>query len=277
VSLFRPLPPGHWLLPVLLLLPVAQGSAHPAVETRISRLDQLVQAHPQEQALYIQRGALYARHGQWQPALDDLALAETLGEPQEVGFEQGRLRYRQQKYTLAREAFSRYLTLHPGHPEALLYRARAARAEGDTDAALADFLRHFAAADRPHPGDLIAAARLLETQGDSGRARAIALLDGGLDRLGMQPQLQRHAIGLELQRDNVAAALRRCRELETVLGQSPRWQLEMAQLLLRSEHRDEAALLLERARAQLDDLRPTPARRELRVEIERLQTSGLEG
>lgn len=261
----------------LLLLPALHGTAHPGAETSIARLGQLIAAHPMQQTLYIQRGGLLAHHGQWQRALDDLALARTLGDPRAAGFELGRLYYHRGEQAQARAAFSAFLSLHPGHPDALLYRARAAQADGDTQAALADYNSHFRQVEKPHPGDLLAAARLLAASGQNGIAPAITLLDQGVARIGPQPQLQRYAIELALSTGNLPAALRRCRELRAILGPGPQWQLEMARLLLLAGRENQARSLLDQAQAQLNELRSTPARRALRDEIEQLRNASLAG
>lgn len=65
----------------------------------------------------------------------------------------------------------------------------------------------------------------------------------------------------------LAAALRRCRDLEKILGSSPLWQFEMAQLLLQAGRSEEASALLRQAEEQLGQLRETPARRALRSRI----------
>jgi predicted Zn-dependent protease len=261
----------HLLITLLLLALAGRAAAHPGAETSIARLDPLIAAHPGQQALYIKRGAMYSHRGQWQPALRDFELARGLGDSREVGFELGLLHYHRGQYTPAQAELSRYLELHRAHPDALLFRARAAQAGGATDAALADFQTYFTLAKKPHPGDLLAAARLLAAQPQAGAVPALELLDQGMARLGLQPQLQRYAVTLELQRGNLPQALGRWQALGVMLGHSPQWQVEMAELLLIAERADEATSLLDQARAQLNELRPTPARLKLQDRIEQLR------
>ena len=262
----------RWPL-LLCLLPALQCIAHPATEINIDRLDQLIAQHPRQQDLYIKRGEALAHDRQWQRARADLEYAQSLGDPRRAAFALGRLHYQRQDYDAARTAFSQFLALHPGNAKALLYRARAAQVAGDAPAALTDFEAYLRSSTRSHPGDWIAAARLHEEQETPDLAAAISLLDEGMQRLGLQPQIQRYAIQLEVKQNNLPEAIKRCRELEVVLGQSPRWQVEIAELLLQSGQRQEALARLDQARQQLDQLRNNPARQALKERIEQLRIS----
>lgn len=259
------------LLFLALLWQVWQAAAHPGVGASIAHLDQLIAEHPGQQALYIKRGSLYSHRGQWQLALQDLDTAQHLGDAREASFELGLLHYYKGDYRRAQAELSRYLELHPAQADALLFRARAAQSAGSTDTALADFQTYFQLVQAPQPGDLLAAARLLCAQSGNGPEHALVLLDQGMAQIGLQAQLQRYAVALELQQGKVPAALQRWQGLEEILGHSPQWQLEMAELLLIAERRGEATALLDQALAQLQELRLTPARRQLQHRIERLK------
>ena len=65
--------------------------------------------------------------------------------------------------------------------------------------------------------------------------------------LGINPQLQRYAVELEVERGNIPAALRRWHRVAETLGQSPRWQVELAQLLLLKGDRERAIASLDAA------------------------------
>lgn len=265
--------PYRYLLAMLALVTALPLAAHPGAQTRIARLDGLILSHPQNQALYLQRGGLYSHLEQWDSALRDLETARDLGDPRVAGFELGLFYYRREDYTRATAQFSHFLDLHPDHPETLLYRARTAQAAGHTDRALIDYRRHFQVLAQPHPGDFIAAAQLLAEPPTGNTTAALDLLDQGMARLGQQAQLQRYAIELELQRDNLSGALDRGRALQDAIGDGAQWQLEMAQLLLLAGRPEQAANLLEQARVELEALKPTPARLALLAQIERLQSS----
>ncbi len=259
------------LLLLLLQLPVAV--AHPGADSRIARLDQLIQDNPKRQELFILRGGLHSREGDWQLAERDFELAQSLGDSTEADFEWGLFHYRRSDYPKARQAFSRYLLKYPHREQALLYKARSAREMGDGEEALLGFLAYIAGAKAPQPGDILVAAKLQAENRENGINEALGLLDGGMSRLGIQAQLQRYAIALELERGEISLAVARCQTLETVLGSSPQWKFEMAQLLLLGNREREASLLLDRAGVQLGELRPTPARSALSRRIEELKVS----
>lgn len=253
-----------------LLLCSTGAAAHPGLEANLALLDQLIASKPTDQALYIARGAAYSRHGEMELALADLQRAEALGDPLPVAFELGVLYYRKGDYPRSRLMLSNWLIHHPGHSEALLYRARAARADGDAEAAAADYRSYFADTPAPNPGDYLAAARLLASESGSGLDSALALLDQGMSRLGIIPQLQRYAVELEIERADPEAALRRWRDLRPALGASPDWKVRMAELLMLAGRAAQAAGALQEAREQLHALKRTPSRQRLLEQIDQL-------
>jgi predicted Zn-dependent protease len=261
------------LFAVLLLLPVWQLAAHPGAEASIARLNGMIEEQPGEQALYIKRGGLYSHQSQWNKALADFTRAQSLGDPVRVGFEFGLMYYRMGEYPLALKELSRYLELYPADTVALLYRARAAQEAGLNEMALTDYQLYLQLAAAPQPGDFLAAARLMAAEPGVGSGPALELLDQGMARVGLQAQLQRYAIELELQQGELPSAVQRCRTLQVGLGQSPVWKVEMAELLLLAEQPVEAETLLLQAEAQLNVLKQKPARRELQEKIQQLTTS----
>ena len=265
--------PSALLLWIALFTQGGPAEAHSGDQVSIDRLTQAIVAYPEQQSLYIKRGGIYSHAGKWQLAESDFQRAYRLGDPREVSFELGLMRYHQGEYPQAQTQFSLYLSIHPGAAQALLFRARAAQAAGATQKALADFQMYFTLVEQAHPGDVRAAAMLMAQGPDSAVVSALALIDGTMANAGVQPQLQRYAITLELRRGESLAALRRCAQMETSLGGSPEWQVEMAELLLQANRHDEATAMLEQAQLQLDGLKITPARRALREKIEQLKFS----
>ena len=145
------------------------------------------------------------------------------------------------------------------------------RDAGDYEASVADFRRVFELQDQPNPGHYISAAEMLQSKSTAGIDQALVILDQGNKKLGMTPQLQQYAIQLELCRKRPENALERMRELEPMLGESPDWKVGMAELTLQVGQAERAATLLDEALLQLDTLRKTPARLELRERIDRLR------
>ena len=76
---------------------------------------------------------------------------------------------------------------------------------------------------------------------------------------------------LELRRDRPDLAIQRLDTLRPMLGESPDWKVEMAQLQLLVGDRRAAEQLLEQASEQIDSLRRTPARLALKARIAELR------
>lgn len=248
----------------------ASALAHPSMHHTIERLSERIREAPEEQALWIERGIAYSNDGQLELALADFRKAETLGDPVRVAFDLGVLFYRRGEFGKARESLTRTLTRFPEHTRALDYRARAARDAGDAHAALADFEALFVLRDDVNPGHYLSAADLLVSLADGGVDAALALLDRGMDQLGVIPQLQQRAIAFERERGAFGAALRRHDTLAEPLGRSPSWRVERAELLLALGRRGEAERELAAARNALAKLRPTPAHAALDARIAEL-------
>jgi tetratricopeptide (TPR) repeat protein len=234
-------------------------------------LSESIQARPDEQELYIQRGSAYSNDGQLARALADFEQAETLGAPFVVAFNQGVLHYRMGEFDAARRYFDTFLKHFPGHAPSLEYRARLLRDAGEHEAAVADFEAYFAMNKQPNPGHYVSAAKMLAGLEGKGVEPALAMLDEGMERLGVIPQLQHYAIQLELERKNTAGAIARLESLGPAMGESPDWKVEMGELLLLAGKPAEAQRRFDEASAQLKTLRTTVARQRLLEKLEKLQ------
>lgn len=256
---------------LLFLWPASIGYAHPGAHDKLVYINRQLKEKPNDQQLYIQRGATYSNDGQFDNALADFRKAETLGNPLAVAFELGVLHYRQGKFEQARTYFDAWLQRSPTHAPALEHRARLLRDAGDFEASLADYNALFALQQRSDPGNYISAAKMLAELDDEGLAAAIDMLDSGMQQLGLAPQLQRYAIELELKRQHTANAIARLASLEPVLGKSPDWKTDMGELLLLAGKKAEAQKLFSAATIQLTTLRKTPARQRLLEKLQKLK------
>ena len=188
-----------------------------------------------------------------------------------VSFDLGVLYYRMTQFDSARQYFDTFLVRFPNHSACLEYRARLLRDSGDFDGAIADFRRVFELRDSPNPGHYISAAQMLQTMPPDGIEQALVILDQANEKLRITPQIQRHAITLELQRNRPDQAIERMLALEPILGTGPDWKVDLAELLLGNGQQPEAIELLNAAMSQLEELRKTPAREQLRVRIRDLK------
>ena len=247
--------------------------AHPGAHASIAHYSQMIEQQPDNYGLYVQRGIAYSNDGQYPAALADLNLVAERGDPVLVSFDLGVLHYRMGEFGAARKYFDTYLHKFPDHAPCLEYRARLLRDQGAFEASVADFKRVFALQERPNPGHYVSVAEMISSQGEQGIAPALDLLDSGNAKLGLTPQLQQHAIQLELRRKRADLAVERMRALEPMLGNSPEWKVEMAELYIQTGQTEQANSLLHGAVRQLESLRRTPARIELRERVTLLEAS----
>jgi tetratricopeptide (TPR) repeat protein len=243
--------------------------AHAGQHTQLQRINEVIAQHPEQQALYIQRGLIYSNGGQYEQALADYTRAEQLGPPVAVAHELGVLYYHMGEFDRATKYLDQYLAQFPSSAPAYESRARVARDTGDYERAMADLNKYFELQDAPHPGNYLSATDMLQEMGQTDAA--LTILEQGMDKLGLTPQLQRRAIALELQRQQPDKAIARLETLRVPLRANPSWKIEMAELLLLQQRRPEAQELLREAHSELTVLRPTPARIELLQRIETLQ------
>ena len=256
---------------VLICLIALFGSqelfARAAARESLEHFSRQIAADPRDQSLYIARGNVYSIEGLYSQALADFQRAAELGDPISIGFDFGVLFYRMGEFDTARRYLDGFLGRFPNHARALEYRARLLRDTGEYPAAVADFKRLFELQEHPNPGHYISAAKMLQSTGTDGIDQALVILDQGNSKLGITPQLQHYAIQLELRRKRPEKAVERMRELEPMLGGSPDWKVGMGELMLQIGQPEQAEALLDAASLQLDTLRKTPARLELREKI----------
>jgi tetratricopeptide (TPR) repeat protein len=263
------------LLP-LILLPLSLGqsaSAHPGASATIEHYSHEIEHDPKDQRLYILRGIAYSNYGRHDDALADFKQAEKLGDPVLVSCDLGVLHYRKGEFDVAVGYLDRYLKRYParGRKYCLEYRARARRDLGDHAGSIRDFRRVIELEPRPNPSHYISVATMLAESGESGIDEALAILDAGIAKLGLNPQLQHHAIELELTSQRPDRALARGDALRPILGDSPEWKVDMAELYLLNGAGAQADRMLKDAKAQLKLLRKTPARLRLRERITALE------
>ncbi len=243
------------------------AAAHAGPEALIEWLDVQLRDQPNSQPLYIKRGSAWSDSGHYDQAARDLAHARTLGDPVEVDLALGVLLYRQGELKSASVSLDRYLEQHPSNPHALEYRARVKRDAGNTAGALADLQALFALRSNPDPGYYLSAANMLETAPGGGTDAALELLDRGMVQLGLIPQLQLHAVELEIARGRLPNALSRLQSLEQTLHGSAQWKADMGALFAQMGRGEEARQWYLAARRQLQAQRITPARIALQGEV----------
>jgi tetratricopeptide (TPR) repeat protein len=263
------------LVLALVLLRVNPLMADAGVAQRIQALTQKVDQSPEDATLRLRRAWVYLEFNQFEQAMADIKLAESLGDPVAAAYTRGVLLYRQGDYAAARPYFDRYLKSYPEQWSALGYRARLLRDIGENRLALADYESLIRLNAALNPGYYVAAARLMANEPGRGVDEALALLDARAARRGSMASLQRYAIELERNRGNYTAAIERMGMLDEKLRATPQWQLDVAELLLLEGRGEEALPYLTVAQEQLQAGRMTAVNRQLMAAAQQLREQAL--
>lgn len=169
----------------MLLAPAALS--HPDLLAQIERLDEQVQAEPENPELLIRRGDLYRRHEDHAAAARDFRAARKLApDHPELDFYQGRLALESGDYQSAAGLLDRYLAAHPRHAVGWRLRAQTALARGEASAA-AGFERAIRFSQAPSPELYRQWVLALLAAGD--KSGALKAVDLGLGQLGVEVSL----------------------------------------------------------------------------------------
>lgn len=245
--------------------------AHEGTAYHIEQLNKLIEKAPEAQSLYIKRGAIYSREaGLHEKALADFEKAQTLGPKIAVAYELGLLFFRTEQFTKAQTYFDQYIAAFPDSSLAYEYRAKTSYYLNDMQQSFTDFEKFFALQSHINPGSYIDAAEIYASSEKNGIDAAIELIDQGIERIGLNPQLQRYAVDLELKRNKIDNAIKRFKSLQLLLNDSPVWKVRMAEIFIKARKVNQAKKLLATAKDQLTKLKPTPARLELLSRISKL-------
>ncbi|MFK7975252.1 MAG: tetratricopeptide repeat protein [Halioglobus sp.] len=261
---------------IALMLTFCSGAlAHAGHDAQLQRINDAIAQAPSSQSHYIERAALHTEAHRFTEAAADFKRADTLGASVAADYHRALLYEARKEYEAARASLSRYLKHFPNAPQAYAARARIAQLLGDKVAAIEDLRSNLRLMPQPNPGDFITAAKLINEQGSPGDA--LTLLDQGLEQLGVIPSIQREAIAIERQRQNIPAAIARLETLRVPLRESARWKLQMAELLSSHGDNESASALLESLTSDLQKKRPTPANQRLLQEARSLLATQIAG
>lgn len=170
---------------VILTLPAL---GHPDLVAQIERLDERLEAEPQNTDLLIRRGDLYRRHADYSAAARDFEAARALApDHPEIDFHQGRLSLEAGELDAAVRFLDRFLAAKPQHPGAWRLRAETALGQGEGRRAADAFERAVRHSEAPAPALYREWVLALLAAGD--RPGALAAVDAGLERLGVEVSL----------------------------------------------------------------------------------------
>src|SRR5262245_29238475 len=129
-----------------------RAAAHGDLHEQIRRVTAQLRKEPKNAALVHERGEMRRAHGEYRAALADYDRAEKLDPKLSVVLlSRGRALFEIDRFADAQRELTRFLEREPGHPEALLLRARAAAGLHSHDQADADFRAALAATREPTP------------------------------------------------------------------------------------------------------------------------------
>ncbi len=255
---------GHKLLFLAFLFNASLSSgivqAHAGDHRSLSELDRLITQNPLQASLLVARGALYSRTGLWEKAERDLTLAETLVGKEDVAFEFGQLYYRSGQYDRALGYIDAYIHAYPAYVPAFLLQARAASEAKQLDLAIESYRAYFRLSATPQPGEYIVAAKLFAASTSEGSKKALELLDFGMEKVGLNAQLQRLAVKLEVDLGNTGGALTRWYSLIDQLGHSAEWNTTLAKLMILDNKLEEARQVILKTKMLLASSKQSPAK-----------------
>lgn len=247
--------------------------AHPGPADQIGQLTHMIQERPDDLGLYVRRGLAYSDSAQYQLALADFEKLQATDSTSRLGHHIGVVYYRMGQFEQALQYLDAFITEFPKSYPSYEYRARVLRDMEKYLDAVTNLEIYFELIESPSPGLYLSAADMLSEAGtETGTTAALALLDRGMNTLGIVPQLQRRAIALEQRAGHHDCAVARMQTLELVLGSSPAWQIELAELLIQVNKNNAAAKLLSQALLGLKALKTTPARAALKSRAAKLQS-----
>lgn len=234
------------LLSCLMLILANLAMAHQGIHEQVDVLSDRLKKQPNYQ-LYAQRAHLYFEGGQYDLALKDLDKASKMGPKEPLLFEYGNIYLLKGDAAKALMYFNQFINFNDKFGEVYQARAKAHQKLGQTAEAIQDLKRSFQLQQSPHPGLYIEASNLIYSNKTSNLLTALDLLDEGIKRLGVQGQLQEHAIKLLLENNRSAFAAERMLLLGSERNHNVFWRFDYAQLLVKAGRKSDAQLELKRA------------------------------
>ena len=181
------------------------GDEHEAIE----KLSERIKASPESARLPLERAALYARHGEFALALQDLEKAEALDENLDaVRALRARIWWKMGKPTVARALQETYLQKHPEDDQVRFDYTDTLAALGEIPAALRELDALVARNEHPSPDVVARRIELTELHGADGAAQALDWLSGFLKSHPL-PVFEESALRFEIKLGRISEALQR--------------------------------------------------------------------
>ena len=232
-------------LGVLLALQAGPTLAHASLDELIEYTSDLVNRKPDDPEILLNRARLRLKQGNTELALSDIKAAEAYADQADTAYVLGLYFVAEAQHRLAIDAFGKYLSRYPGYTPAILGRAKAHAALGQTDLSIRDYQYLLSVSKVHSPDYYLELARLESRLEPYGIHMALKSLDRGMENLGLLVSLQAAAIEFELERKAYHMALARHETLRPWLGKTEQWKLRWQQLSARSLAKMNAADLVD--------------------------------
>lgn len=206
------------------LLAAATALAHPDLAVQIEALDHAIGAQPGHASLYLRRGDLHRRHGDFAAAEVDFATARQLDPAlAALDWREARALVDAGRPAEGEALLDRYLLLNPADPAALEERARARSLQGLHLAAAGDLAAAIAHAAHPAPVLFSRHALELARAGGLHFQAARAVVEDGQKRFPGEVALLAFGVDLDLAMDEAASARKQILQLPLALRELPAW------------------------------------------------------
>lgn len=218
------------LLGLAGLLPIPAALGHGAFHERLRELAAAVEASPRDARLHFELATVFCQHEDWMLALGSADSADEFAPRAfPTDLVRGEVQLGRSQPTAALTALNRHLSVHPATPRALVLRARAHTALGNSTAALTDYRAALRQVERPEIDHVREAAAALADQNMV--AEAADILSRALAERGPDPALLRQALDLEVSLGRFRDALSRIDALQAGAPRPEPWMARRAQLL----------------------------------------------
>lgn len=207
-----------------LVLLTGNAVAHPDLEQQIVVLNEAIRANPGAADLYLLRGDLHRRHGDWDAAQTDFNTARVLDPAlTDLDWREGHTLVDAGQLAAGEALLTRFLERYPGHAGALETRAQARSMQGRHREAAEDFAASIAHGKQPAPVlfSNLAVEWLAASPPDANAAQAV--LEQALQRFPAEVSLQGLAVDLALAEGRVLRARQLLETADPALQRLPQW------------------------------------------------------
>ena len=229
-----------FLTAACLLCALSKAWAHGAYHEELQRVNEQLDASPNDGRLWYQRAWIGFLHGDWQLSLTDLEKAERLAPGQlPYDFVRGQALAAGGRYEAAKTVLDDFIKANPEHGPATAMRARVLEKLGRPDDSLKDFRAALHKKPEPEPDLYQEAAEAFAARGLNDDA--VAVLQNGLERLGNIPSLLLKALDVEVVTRRFDAALLRVDAMQKAAPRPEPWMAKRASLLAQAGRTAESA------------------------------------